>query len=364
MPDAVAVADRAPAGHPDPTLVVAFHDNKKSRSGHFTGEDQGKLFVYCVLVLEFYQHERPFMPCSLFDGRFAQCFRVVRSREPTGHPFYADRTRVLDLSLADDAQLYAAFMTDRANSGYSLAKLHPKAVEVLGRGGTSLVFSHADDPNCVIKVPYNTSNLAHERTILDEMGGVAGMIKRHEDDAPDESCLLLTPRLKPLKHRLHLARFVTLIDEHGHLRLLHGKGLVHCDVRPPNIMAASTECRAALVDFGAVRRAGVTAPYDHGTLSYASDRVLHAYEHNTPIAMAASDDMASFARCVIAVYHNLCEDDRLHTRDVHQIRACWRDITTVSRFARELTMLCSRSPPDYDAVCRFLGAEILGDLTE
>jgi len=362
-PDAVALAND---GHPAPDLVIAFHDNKASCGGKFSREDQGKLFVYCVLVQEYYQRTRPFLPCSLFDGRYAQCFKVVRSRNPALHPFYVDRSPVLDLSKHADAQLYAAFLMDRASSGFNLEKLHPCAGTVIGRGATSLVFTHKQHDDCVIKVAYASWDHSNERRILRELAGAGGMLRLHpDDDADDKACLLLTPKLERLERRRLVSLLGTLIDRDGHLRQLHARGFVHCDVRPPNVMKAPGEIlRAALVDFGAVRHADEEDYFTHGTLAYASSRVLDAYEANTKIQVATVDDMVSFARCVIAVYHNVVDDERILSNNVDRIRVCWQEIEAISQFARRLLELCYHSPPNYDAVCSFLSQSIVGGVPE
>jgi len=146
---------------------------------------------------------------------------------------------------------------------------------------------------------------------------------------------------------------------------LHARGFVHCDVRPPNIMkAAGNAQRAALVDFGAARQVGAEDYFTHGTLNYASPRVLDAYSAKEKINVTVTDDMLSFARCVIAVYHNILDDERLCMNNVDRIRACWREIDGVSLFAKTLMEFCNHHPPDYDNVCNFLRHSIIVGIAE
>ncbi|KAL3906526.1 MAG: hypothetical protein SGPRY_010516 [Prymnesium sp.] len=353
-PGAVACAR---LGRPDPHLVIALHDNKSSRQhGSFTDEDKGKLFLCCMIIMEHFQPTREFLPCSLFDGKYAQCYKVVRSKG--SFRYCADWSPQLDLSRQGDAQLYAGFLMDYNGSGYNVSPLHQQAGAVLGHGGTSVVFQHLTQDDCVIKVPYlshwSHERLQHERSILERLGDEDGMLHILPDDDGSE-CLLLRPKFELIGQDSLLPLYVTLIDEQGHLRRLHKKGVVHCDVRPANIMkAVGNTQRAVLVDFSAACSIENEADvYTHGTLSFASDRVLQAVHGNEKIKVTPTDDMQSFARCILASMFNI-NDFALHTHDTCAIQECWAKLENRTNFSKKLMDLCYANPPDYDAVCTFL----------
>jgi len=64
------------------------------------------------------------------------------------------------------------------------------------------------------------------------------------------------------------------------LDYLHGRGLLHCDVKPANIVRfreespAGARDRVRLIDFGAVRRIGSRGPIESYTVGYAPDSVV------------------------------------------------------------------------------------------
>jgi len=215
-------------------------------------------------------------------------------------------------------------------------------------------------------VAYSRFNLSKERSVLKRIEGRSGILRLHEEDKDDDPCcLLLTPKLEAfvnLKQLLPL--LVTLIDEQGQLLQLHTLGFVHCDVRPPNIMKATGNRRAALVDFGAVRTTEECTQYTHGALAFASPRVRSAYSHERAIRMLPTDDMVSFALCAIALYHNCVDDERLHTGIVAEIEECWDEVTKLSKFAADTLRLCSDNPPNYEAVCKHLTESIVAATPE
>lgn len=89
-----------------------------------------------------------------------------------------DLSHVLDLSKHADAQLYVAFLMDRARECFNLEKLHP-CVTAIGLGATSLVFTHEQHDDCVIQVAYASWDHSNERRLLRELAGAGDMLRLH-----------------------------------------------------------------------------------------------------------------------------------------------------------------------------------------
>ena len=58
----------------------------------------------------------------------------------------------------------------------------------------------------------------------------------------------------------------------------HGRGFVHCDIKPQNVRLDKTCTRAVLTDWGFARQAGdQKSPITHGTPAFASPEQLTGY---------------------------------------------------------------------------------------
>jgi hypothetical protein len=363
-PDGVAVADRPVTGrYPDHHLVLAITDNKCSRHGKFTNDDKGKLFEYCVTLLQFYQTLRHCMPCSLFDGRYAQCFLVSRS-ELRKTPYIANFTRVFDLSMQEDMLLYGGFLSDRDSMWYNISKLHTNVGDCIGYGASGLVFSHIGDPCCVIKIPYTSSLelVEYEREVYKTLiTSSPGLSCIHPEDDDQNHFLLLRNKFERLNisFGFDVSILCSLIDrKDAPLCVLHAQGWVHCDIRPENIMQIPGLLRLALVDLGAARR--ISAPpsiYDHGTLHFASDRVRGAYFSKNPVTLEPADDLISLARCILLLQVSaLSFRDTIHElgQDQEKISLFWGAIEK-RRFAVQLMRLANQT--DYVGMCALIHQE-------
>jgi lipoate-protein ligase A len=353
-PDGIAQA-RAVNGTPDASVVIGVHDNKLSRDGKFTDDDRGKLFQYCLVLLEFHQPSRVFIGASLFDGKFAQCFKICRD----GVQYTSEECRVLDLSVAADARLYAGFMTSSRAMGWNLSDLAPCAGKCIGRGGTSVVFEHKNNSNCVVKVPLMEQSqlLTHERSMLNRIGRISDrLVHVVPPESDNESWLVLTPRFSriELSAPFDITLFCSLIDAaDSPLRALHSAGFHHCDLRPDNFMMASCGKKLAIVDVGAARAVNAQGVFEHGTVSFASDRVIDAWEHNDQqFVFSPADDLVSLVRCVM-VFDTMIEtyQTRIHNlgRDANAIRAFWQKIKNAYGWSG--AMLTAALDCQYDVLC-------------
>jgi hypothetical protein len=353
-PDAIAHA-RAVAGKPDAALVVGVHDNKCSRGGDFTNDDRGKLFQYCLVLLQFYQPSRIFIGASLFDGCFAQCFKVCRD----GIKYTSEATRVLDLRVAADARLYAGFMTSSRAMGWNLGEIAPCADEYLGRGATSVVFAHRDNAEYVVKVPLAEQShlLERERALLLYIGIISSrLVQIVEAECKEKEWLVLTPRFSrlPISAPFDITLFCSLIDDvSSPLRALHTAGFTYCDLRPDNIMTTADGKELALVDVGAVRKTGVAGVFDHGTVSFASNRVLEAWaSKDQSFVFGPADDLVSLVRCVL-VFDSMAESFQTRIRelgrDANKILSFWREKERL--YAWSELMMKAAEQCNYDALC-------------
>jgi hypothetical protein len=359
-PDGVAVAFRPVTTVPDPALVLVLTDNKESRPTGFTNDDKGKLFVDCTTILHFYQPNRPYFPCSLFDGHRAQCFRVVRTNEPSA-PFRADYTRTFDLSRQEDARLYAGFLSDYEAMAFQLGESHPRATDQIGAGATGMVFAHEEHPDAVIKIAYKASRcqLIRERQIytrLRELGPQSPYLPGlHVSDDPSSQCLILQNKFQHLTipRAFDVSRLCTLINcEAAPLRRLHALCCVHCDVRPENLMQKSQD-QLALVDLGAARFLDEGASsYEHGTLIFASDAVCSAYFSKAPIQVGICDDLISLVRCATAFLYNIPYNDV--KRNEKDIKNLWADYSH-SPFV--ISAMKAAGEVNYDDLCELFQAQ-------
>jgi hypothetical protein len=326
-PDGVACATVVQGNSdPDPAKVIGFFDCKCHREGKFTDDDKGKLFQYCILILEFYQPMRTFIGASLFDGKYAQCFQVFHE----GIEFHVKASRVLDLSDMSDARLYAGFYTSPEAMGWNLSGILPETVgNKLGWGATSVVFADSEHDDRVYKVFIDTAlHTSEERNVL-SLFQCDHIVQLHEADSCDNGYLTLTPKFDRLSVRFPFNATIlcTLIEsKDSPLRVIHDGGYVFCDLRPDNIMVADDD-KLALVDLGAVRHKDDASPYTHGTLSFASDRVLDAYQNQDSIKVTPADDLVSLVRCFI-VFDQLPDSFKARIdelgRNVDNIKTFWQ----------------------------------------
>ena len=122
--------------------------------------------------------------------------------------------------------------------------------------------------------------------------------------------------------------------------------LIHCDVRPANIMC-NADGKPVLVDFGAARLADHAPALYEGTLSYGSNRVLTAIATETPIALTVADDLISFCRCFCAA---VLADAKPTSRLPSDLERHWAKIENDFRIAQDLATLCRNEPPQYSAI--------------
>ena len=360
-PDFVMVADNQQAPESINARKVVIVGDWKRASDNWTNSDIGRMLNYLQLVL-LWQPQRAHAHGIIIGGAKAQCFVVTRARNNAVLGVSAKCTRLLLLGKKADAQLVAAFLLDRPASGYNIPQPPPSAGDLLGVGATAAVFAHKTRADCVVKQALTGREglIAHERAMLGRVREFWTADDKEDhtllhlaedtavDDAAFPNAMFLTPRFSPLvqpgrQRTANLSDFccnlATLILPDGHLKRIHEAGVVHCDLRPPNIMMVPGAQKAALVDFGASRAADASMPWHHGTLRYASDRVLNLLQQNgleADIEMRKSDDLVSLARCIIGA-----TQQPPRTTDIPAILRHWGDIENCNPWARTLTAMCA-----------------------
>lgn len=292
-------------GSPDPRLIVGIHDNKTPRSGEFTNDDRGKLIRYLGIIMEHYQKERMEIGGSLFDGQYAQCFRLERR---SGRGWVLHCSRVLDCATELGATLFAGFLNSKQAHGWHIQAVPTFCADLLGVGTIGAVFAHNRDSTVVVKVPRvkGSAWFKRERDNLKAMDAEGvdrkSRVYISNQDTNDGSHLILEPRLQPTSWpaRLHadLSRVADLVE--GPVKALHDKGWVHCDLRPDNIME-DLQKRLTLADFGAARRAQDVLLYEHGTLTFASTNVRSHFHDKVAFQTTAADDLESLVYVAYAM---------------------------------------------------------------
>ena len=112
--------------------------------------------------------------------------------------------------------------------------------------------------------------------------------------------------------------------------------------------------RLVLVDYSAARVIAAAAiPFHHGTLRYASKRVLdHVAEvkaqQNTELLfhLLPADDVESLCRCILAA-----KEAPPLTMDPATLQQYWQDVECTPT-AAELMEACRKEPLEYDAVVK------------
>ncbi len=191
----------------------------------------------------------------------------------------------------------------------------------LGVGGISDVYSVAGGGG-VVKYPRHTSvvvgrQFQNEFDVLNAIGSLQGAtvpsgaqlgavprtglnasvgwpVLRMEGPV-GESLVLAVTRCADEKERVDLANMVVgaVLDT---LRVVHAEGIVHCDVRPANIVLA--DGIAYLVDWGASRKCGEKAAH-HGVPAYAAPGVFTEADYRAGAAMDVCGALCTW----IAIVH-------------------------------------------------------------
>lgn len=299
---------------PSPSSVKMINDNKRSQGGKFELDDIGKLIHYLAIIMDHYLQDRKEIGGSLYDGKYAQCFRLERSSDYRRWRLYC--SPVMDCSERSGALLFMGFLLSDDACGWSERRVPAICGEFIASGSVGRVFKHREDDNQVVKVcrDAHTEYLHREADTLRQLSSMAIDCSRMVSVVKQEpSYLVLSPRYDPIcpwpgGGLVNIASVTGLML--GPLKALHDGGFVHCDVRPDNIMKRRNDPAVwCLVDFGAVRKTDCgPLQYDHGTVSFASVRVLEALRDNTLLTMSAADDLESLVRVLYVLTFMKPED--------------------------------------------------------
>jgi hypothetical protein len=308
-PDGVCF-DRPVVGmNPDARHIIGINDNKMSRNGKFSHDDRGKILNYLGIIMEHYQKDRHEIGASLFDGRYAQCFRLERSSHFRNWRLHC--STVMDCSVQADAQLFAGFLRSKSAFGWTEGDVPSECGLLLGVGSVGRVFMHSSHQGCVVKVARQGDNnyLRVERNnllaIKDAGVDMRNMVHLSKHDSNDPGFIVLAPVFDsvcpwPSKGRINLDSLADFVI--GPIKALHRAGFVHCDLRPENIMRRrGGDNSLVMIDFGAARLQTTDVLFEHGTLSFASSRVLTAFIKNDPLRITSADDLESLVYVTYAM---------------------------------------------------------------
>ena len=259
----------------------------------------------------------------------------------------------------------------------------PLVAACLGHGQSGTVYSlSADDKingavfDCVLKAYKDVDGandvLTHERSMLERLDGVDGVIQLDAGvDFPplEPRHLLLTPLgfheiLEPMLASA-IANLVTTV------RNMHGRGVLHCDIRRENIVCVDAQ-RLVLVDFTAARRfdlASGRVRFEGGTISLSPttlpDRLLSFFALD-PLArphdeayFGVGDDLVCLVRTVATILFPLVgrsvqlafQNPPFHVSRWAAVQSAWRDADLGDEWAQAEACACAG---DYDAVAACL----------
>ncbi len=201
-----------------------------------------------------------------------------------------------------------------------LGRLGPYSIEkVIGRGGMGVVFKAFDTALCrhvAIKVlaPELLTDVAAKKRFLSEARSAAAIVNDHVvaihavDMSGDVPYLVMPlvagPSLQQrlsTDDRLPLQEVVQLAWQMADgLAAAHARGLVHCDVKPANILLEGGQARVKITDFGLARAGDDSCRPSHGiagTPQYMSPEQAcgHVLDHRSDLFSLGS---VIYAMCV------------------------------------------------------------------
>ncbi|CAG8660676.1 8547_t:CDS:2, partial [Paraglomus occultum] len=223
----------------------------KCQGDCFTKTHQGQLLQYTIIMLN-HQKNREKVTGFLTDCHHIEFIQVARGTDDWPYNvLYSDR-----MSLSDqDTTCYLRALLSEIQFHPMTGVLHADDPEMLENGPntcdmiaytpTSTVFCVVNDDNAVVKLVNQPDILCNEIRILEKLREISGVIKLVDSSA---NAMLLRPRavrslLESPKSVSYLAEIVDT------LRLCHITGIIHGDVRLPNILIDKDD-RVILVDFG------------------------------------------------------------------------------------------------------------------
>ena len=117
--------------------------------------------------------------------------------------------------------------------------------DIIAYTSTSTVFCVVNDDNAVVKLVNQPDILCNEIRILEKLREISGVIKLVDSSA---NAMLLRPRAvrSLLESPNPVSYLAEIVDT---LRLCHITGIIHGDVRLPNILIDKDD-RVILIDFG------------------------------------------------------------------------------------------------------------------
>eukprot|EP00696_Hemimastix_kukwesjijk_P003749 gnl/Hemi2/14592_TR4950_c0_g1_i1.p1 gnl/Hemi2/14592_TR4950_c0_g1~~gnl/Hemi2/14592_TR4950_c0_g1_i1.p1 ORF type:complete len:544 (-),score=87.68 gnl/Hemi2/14592_TR4950_c0_g1_i1:167-1798(-) len=306
-------------------FCVRFHGELKPLHDHasFTAAAVGQTVNSATTLLEL-NPWRPFAVVFLSDCHSIQFF-VVRRCE-SGFRF--QRTQLLPLAGDGFRALVGLLDLPAAEAdealGYQLPVIPGYTITgFLGQGATSCVYQVGDNHAAKLPAPAFAHLLAKEACCLMSLKDTACVPRLvGHIDTGIATGLVLSPVCRPCQPTdltASLVQQAVMV-----VRAAHDKGFAHRDLRPTNLMVH--DGNLVVIDWGASVETDWPAEY-HGTLHYASDRVLECLASGQLVAVARADDLHSLVRCFFALlFPHLPPPSGGKSRSVEicDTRAFWR----------------------------------------
>lgn len=264
-------------------------DTSKSSDTPLDKADKGQLFQYLQELLKL-QPYRKAVYGFLTDNRSLLLVRARRDGQSTYFDLILEET--FDGGKAWKCLDYLA--TSTLENLYYLNPVPPEVqdTKLLGTGHSSIVYSGKyRDKEVVVKVS-STKQVQAELTVLKKLEEVENVPKIV--DVVSDGVLLVEPVAKRFVLESLRSEHISQLVEV--LRQAHEKGIVHRDVREPNIFITE-EKKALLNDWGCACDSD-TSPIFEGAVLEASDHILDALIESRWPSTRPIDDLHALARCI------------------------------------------------------------------
>lgn len=321
-------ADLQEVDYPPITIIVGFVEFKKP-TGPLAGEARTQARNYALIAFELDKLRQKFF-VYLYSGNAGLLLGFSRHAPEV---IYVVRT----VSTAVDAwRLLVSFaQADPALLGFNHSvlgdlKLAPYCPQVLGEGTSSVVYSYkplpaSSDPVTQVVKVYKDHRDSAQIEAENEVELLGVISKATSPIGERLACVptvvnrlevegrLRAVVLSPLgSHKCKESEGITvdmilaLVDL---LFVIHGRGIVHRDIRPSNILVAVVggTRRLVLTDFATAKRSTEGGLDYVGTVSTASDKVLTALAGDQIPDVTPADDRVSLLRTVALL---ICKDLR------------------------------------------------------
>ncbi len=302
----------------------------KNGEDHFTGSSLGQIYNFLASLLSVEQPWMPFAWGILINQRNVQFIKI--NKQANGGTFFqksevfsVDKSKKVPEGLK--RMLWLLHQNDFGLLEGQLTSAHVDIRQYLGRGASSIVFETLAIPKkkAAAKSKGAAENTSHGNVVKliqvngssFNIGELEVQVLKHLSDATGESVRTNIPRLVS-HNKAYTSLVLTPKASHFNnkspfsgrhavevlqvLKAAHAAGVVHCDIRPDNLLLGP-DGQVLVNDWGAASFYTAGAQPYLGARRYASDKVLAllAESPTIDIDFRPEDDLVAFVRAMCAL---------------------------------------------------------------